>query len=157
MGGTRQREALNVLFENWDSVEIHYMLGKKANHQSINFKRLRTIFTCLLIIYLVARTIQIFPKIALKLQILLTTKQFLLFKDDHFQMKIERSSNDWWMVSNMDDNALIFILNYAFSINVGFTLTDELPPDSPSFSLPQSKRVFVNMNWQNKKAPYQTA
>lgn len=51
----------------------------------------------------------------------------------------------------MDDNALIFILNYAFSINVGFTLTDELPPDSPSFSLPQSKRVFVNMNWQNKK------
>ncbi|QFR22976.1 ImmA/IrrE family metallo-endopeptidase [Schleiferilactobacillus harbinensis] len=43
------------------------------------------------------------------------------------------------------------VLNYAQMHGVGYILTDELQPDTPSQSKPASKMMLINLNWHDQK------
>ncbi|KRN77934.1 ImmA/IrrE family metallo-endopeptidase [Ligilactobacillus acidipiscis] len=58
----------------------------------------------------------------------------------------------------MNNDAFDYLLNYAWDKKIGYELTRELTPDSPSTAYPEEKLVIINMNWPNEKElPFQLA
>lgn len=51
----------------------------------------------------------------------------------------------------MNNDAFDYLLNYAWDKKIGYELTRELTPDSPSAAYPEEKLVIINMNWPNEK------
>lgn len=41
------------------------------------------------------------------------------------------------------------LLQYAFDRNIGYTLTLQLNPFTPSLALPEDNRMIINLNWHN--------
>lgn len=52
----------------------------------------------------------------------------------------------------MDTNELTqWLLNFAFSHGIGYTLTGELPPDVPSCAIPARQAIIINTNYEKKE------
>lgn len=56
------------------------------------------------------------------------------------------------------DDLITWLLNFAWNRGIGYTLTRELSPTTPSCALPQSNQIIINLNWhKEKELPFQIA
>ena len=56
------------------------------------------------------------------------------------------------------DNLIAWLLNFAWDHGIGYVLTRELSPATPSCVSPVENTIIINMNWRNQKElPFQIA
>lgn len=62
------------------------------------------------------------------------------------------------MMIDYDDDTVTYLFSFAFNHGVSTIASYQLSPDTPSFSVPDKRKMVINMNIRNKKElPFQIA